>query len=65
MPLPFVWLTTHLAGILFAKKRKWFHSCYEKLASNLVFDNKKMLNTGFVNRHSLQTIFSPARKLKN
>jgi nucleoside-diphosphate-sugar epimerase len=65
MPLPFVWLTTHLSGILFAKKRKWFHSCYEKLASNLVFDNKKMLNTGFVNRHSLQTVFSPARKLKN
>lgn len=57
VPLPVVWLATRIAGSLFPHKRKWFHSCYDKLASSLVFDNEKMLKTGFKPRHSLETIF--------
>ena len=59
IPLIVVWLTTRMAGIFFAKNKKWFHSCYEKLASTLVFNNEKMLNTGFKPRHSLETLFDP------
>jgi hypothetical protein len=36
-----------------------FHSCYDKLASDLVFDNGKMMGTGFRPVHSLETIFDP------
>ena len=59
VPLSLVWMLTRIAGILFVKKRKWLHSCYEKLASSLVFDNTKMLKTGFKPNHTLETIFSP------
>ncbi len=59
IPLSIVWLLTRIAGILFAKKRKWLHSCYEKLAQDLVFDNTRMLNTGFTPKHTLETIFNP------
>ena len=57
VPLPLVWLATRIAGTLFPHKRGWLHSCYDKLASNLVFDNEKMLTTGFRPCHSLETIF--------
>lgn len=59
VPLPLVRLATCLAGSLFSDKRKWFYSCYDKLASSLVFDNEKMLKTGFRPRHSFETIFDP------
>jgi len=65
LPLPIVWLTTRMAGILFFQKRKWFYSCYDKLSSNQVFDNKKMFSTGFEPKYSLQTIFCPASKKKS
>ena len=58
IPLPIVWLATRIAGFLLPNKRKWLHSGYEKLASSLVFDNSKMLKTGFIPRHTLHTIFS-------
>jgi len=62
VPLPVVWFATRIAGRLFPGKRKWLHSCYEKLATSLVFDNTKMLKTGFKPRHSLETIFNPQIK---
>jgi len=58
VPLPVVWLATRIAGALFPNKRNWFHSCYDKLASSLVFSNEKMLGTGFKPRHSLETVFA-------
>jgi nucleoside-diphosphate-sugar epimerase len=58
-PLPAVWIATRIASGFFPSKRRWIHSCYDKLASNLVFDNKKMLGTGFNPRHSLETVFAP------
>jgi len=59
IPLLVVWLTTRMLGILFTKKKNWFHSGYEKLASNMIFDNKKMLQSGFKAVHSLEKIFLP------
>ena len=58
IPLFLVWFATRIAGVFFPKKREWIHSCYEKLASDLIFDNKKMLETGFRPRHTLETILS-------
>jgi len=57
VPLSFVWFATRIAGVFFPKKREWIHSCYDKLASDLVFDNGKMMGTGFRPVHSLETIF--------
>jgi nucleoside-diphosphate-sugar epimerase len=58
--LPVVWFATRIAGSLLPDKKKWIHSCYGKLASSLVFDNEKMLKTGFKPVHSLETIFPSA-----
>jgi nucleoside-diphosphate-sugar epimerase len=60
VPLSVVWFATRMAGCLLPDKKRWLHSCYDKLASSLVFDNERMLKTGFRPRHSLQTIFQSA-----
>jgi nucleoside-diphosphate-sugar epimerase len=57
IPLSVVWFATRIAGIFFSSKREWIHSCYDKLASDLVFDNGKMMGTGFRPVHSIETIF--------
>jgi nucleoside-diphosphate-sugar epimerase len=57
VPLSWVWSLTRMAGFAFKGKRKWIHSCYDKLAGDLVFDNRQMLKTGFMPKHSLQTVF--------
>jgi nucleoside-diphosphate-sugar epimerase len=57
IPLPIVWSATRAAGIVLRGKRAWLHLCYDKLASNLVFDNSKMIQAGFEPRHTLKTIF--------
>jgi len=59
VPLPLVRFATHIAGVFFSNKREWIYSCYDKLASDLVFDNGKMMKTGFRPRHSLEAIFDP------
>jgi len=59
VPLSPVWFATRVAGRLFPDKKDWMHSCYDKLACDLVFDNRKMMNTGFRPKHSLETIFDP------
>ncbi len=58
VPLPVVWIATRIAGVLLPNKRNWLHSCYDKLALSLVFNNEKMLGTGFKPRHSLETVFA-------
>lgn len=57
IPLSLVWFITRIVGILFFSKKKWIYSCYDKLASDLVFDNRKMMETGFKPKHSLETVF--------
>ena len=59
VPLSVVWFATRIAGIFFSSKREWIHSCYDKLACDLVFDNGKMMGTGFRPVHSIETIFDP------
>jgi nucleoside-diphosphate-sugar epimerase len=56
VPLSVVWFATRIAGIFFSSKREWIHSCYDKLACDLVFDNGKMMGTGFRPVHTLETI---------
>ena len=58
VPLSTVWLATRVAGCFLRNKKAWVHSCYDKLASDLVFDNGRMMGTGFRARHSLETILS-------
>ena len=57
IPLFPVWIATRIAGILFTNKKSWLHSCYDKLASDLVFDTGKMMGIGFRPVHSLETMF--------
>ena len=57
IPLVFVWIATRLAGLILGNKRQWLYSCYDKLAYSLVFDNKRMLSTGFKHRYSLKSVF--------
>jgi len=59
IPIPLfpVWLLTRSIGMLFKDNRDWWHACYDKVASDLVFDNNHMLSTGFSPRHSLKTVF--------
>ncbi len=56
IPLIFVWTATRLMGFFFKSKRTWLHSCYDKLAYSLIFDNGKMLCTGFKPKHTLESI---------
>jgi nucleoside-diphosphate-sugar epimerase len=57
VPLSLVWFATRIAGVILRSKRRWLHSCYDKLAYSLVFDNKKILNTGLRTTHSLKYVF--------
>ncbi len=58
VPLYLIFVLTRVGGFLKPGKKSWIHSCYDKLASSLVFDNKAMLETGFKPAHSLETIFN-------
>jgi nucleoside-diphosphate-sugar epimerase len=57
VPLGIVWVATRLAGFIIKNKRKWFHSCYDKLAYSLVFDNTKMLETDFKPKQTIESVF--------
>ena len=57
IPLFFVWILTRLAGLLWKNKKKWLYSCYNKLAQSLIFNNKKMLDTGFKPAYTLTSVF--------
>jgi len=59
VPLSPVRLATRLAGFVLPQWRQWFHSCFEKLASDLIFNNEKMLQTGFTPLHELESVFLP------
>lgn len=57
IPLSFIRHATRLAGIFFPLKKSWLSACYDKLASDLVFCNDKMLGLGFTPKYSLEAIF--------
>ena len=64
VPLGLVWIVTRLMGLILRSKRQWLHSCYDKLAYSIVFDNKRMLDTGFKPKHNLESVFLEKR-IKN
>jgi nucleoside-diphosphate-sugar epimerase len=57
VPMHMVYLLTIIAGKIFHKKATWFNACYKKLALNMVFDNKRMLKTGFQPVYSMYSVF--------
>ena len=57
VPLALVFFATRLAGLIFRSKQQWFYSCFDKLACSLVFDNTKMLDTGFTPKYRLKSVF--------
>jgi len=59
IPLFAVWFATRIAGVFLPNKKSWLHSCYDKLACDLIFNNGKMMGTGFRAIHTLETIFEP------
>jgi len=58
IPLPVMWASTRIAGFVNRGRRDWLYSCYDKLALNLVFDNSRMLRSGFKPVHNLGTVFA-------
>ena len=62
IPLPAIWAVTRIAGFFIRNQKQWLHSCYEKVASDLVFDNSRMLQTGFKPQHTLNSVFSIENK---
>ncbi|MCK5097988.1 MAG: NAD-dependent epimerase/dehydratase family protein, partial [Desulfobacteraceae bacterium] len=57
IPLVFVWFASRFAGLVLKNKQDWIYSCYDKLAGSLIFDNKKMLETGFNPKYDLESVF--------
>lgn len=60
LPLPLgpVKAALGLAGDLM-KRKALFDSHYQKLSTDLVFDNGRMLDTGFRCRHDIRSVFHP------
>lgn len=56
IPLIIVWVVTRMAGLIIPKKKKWLHSCYDKLSIDLEFNNDKMLKTGFRPNENIETV---------
>ncbi|MDY0221989.1 MAG: NAD-dependent epimerase/dehydratase family protein [Desulfobacterium sp.] len=57
VPLSMVKGVAILAENLLTVRSTWLTSSYDKLAGDLVFDNRKMLRTGFVPEYSLASVF--------
>ncbi len=57
VPLWFVWMLTRIAGLIVKDKMPLALSFYDKLAKDSVFNNKKMLNTGFKPKYTFNSVF--------
>ena len=57
VPLILVRIVTMLSGLVLINKQEWINSFYDKLANDFVFDNQKMLDTGFMPKHTLKSEF--------
>lgn len=57
IPLFVVKMGAAIAGQLLKTRSGWIASCYDKLAADLVFDNEKMLKTGFRPTDSIKSVF--------
>ena len=57
IPLLFIKMLTTAAGCLMKSRRSWFNAAYRKISRDLVFDNGRMLETGFDPLHDLSSVF--------
>ena len=57
IPLHAFDMPTRLMGWLLKNQSLWIRSFYHKLAKDLVFDNKKMMDTGFTPKWCLRSVF--------
>jgi len=57
IPLCVVKGMVNIAGYVLTARSSWISSCYDKLAADLVFDNGRMLQTGFQPKASLRSVF--------
>lgn len=64
IPMFFVRCLTRGAGLIFSHKAGWINSFYNKLAKSLVFDNKRMLDTGFCPKQSISSVFGKVKNSK-
>ncbi|MFZ5571240.1 MAG: NAD-dependent epimerase/dehydratase family protein [Thermodesulfobacteriota bacterium] len=58
IPKSAVFLISRIWGLLEPKRKPWVHAVYEKMARSLVFDNRKMVQSGFQIRHTLRSVFA-------
>lgn len=61
LPLPAVRCASRLGGSVLRRREAWFRSCYNKVSSDMVFGNERMLKTGFNPTHTLETVFLSGR----
>ncbi len=57
VPLWLVWVATRMFGLLVRNEMELVHSFYDKLAKDLIFDNKKMLGAGFNPKHTVKSVY--------
>jgi len=57
-PVVLIWLFTRVLALLSAKDKIFYYSCYDKLTNDLVFENKRMLGTGYSPSHNLESVFN-------
>ena len=53
VPLPAVRFASRVGGRILRRRETWFRSCYNKVSSDMVFSNERMLKTGFKPVHTL------------
>ena len=57
IPLWLVWAGTRIAGKIMKRKSQWIHSFYDKLAKSLIFDNTRMLESGYKPPETLRSVY--------
>ena len=61
VPLPVVCFASRAGGKVLRRREAWLRSCYNKVSSDMVFSNERMLKTGFSPVHTLETVFLSER----
>ncbi len=57
IPVFLIKILTGAGACIMRKRRSWFRAAYKKVSNDLVFDNKRMLETGFVPLNDLSSVF--------
>jgi nucleoside-diphosphate-sugar epimerase len=57
IPLCLIWVVTRIIGKFMKRNSEWIHSIYDKLAKDLVFDNTRMLASGYKPTKTLRSVY--------